>query len=135
MAAVPPGNVRVPRAEFAAVWSAAERRCDEATRRGEDDWYAAGVAITCEWVARAVVRSSDGALFPARAPVTKGTRLAYEELIDAESLAAERLDLQRPRPWWLARRPGWTEGIGATLRWCWHRSGPPPLDVVESATP
>ncbi|WP_328304475.1 hypothetical protein [Actinomycetospora sp. NBC_00405] len=51
--------------------------------------------------------------------------LAYEELIEAEFLAAERLEETRPH---LVRsRPGWCEGIRATLRWAWRREGPPPL--------
>ena len=43
LARIPPGNLRVPRAEFGAVWAAAERRCVEQGERGvTDDWYAGG---------------------------------------------------------------------------------------------
>lgn len=53
--------------------------------------------------------------------------LAYEELIEVEYLAAEQLDVRRPDlP---ASRPGWCEGIRATLRWAWRRSGPAPLPI------
>jgi len=121
---IPPANLRVPRAEFVAVWVAAERRC-------AGEWYAAGVALTCRWIAGAIVRSFDGRLGPARAPVTKRTARAYEELIQAEYLAAEALDQRRPRPWWLDERAGWIEGVSATLRWAWVRSGPPPIDLRE----
>ena len=133
IARVPRTNLRVPRAEFAAVWVAAERRCDEQAHGGGHDWFAAGVAITCEWLATATVHSFDGGWFPARAPVTESTRRAYEELIEAEYLAAEKLDMRRPRPRWLAERPGWIEGVCATLRWTWHRIGPPPIQVGERA--
>ena len=121
---IPPGNLRVPRAEFVAVWVAAERRC-------AGEWYAAGVALTCRWIGGAVVRAFDGRLAPARAPVTKRTARAYEELIQAEYLAAEALDQRRPRPWWLDERAGWIEGVCATLRWAWIRSGPPPIELRE----
>ncbi len=126
IARIPPTNLRVPRAEFAAVWIAAER---EVSR----DWYALGVAVTCRWLAQATVPSFDGVLFPAHAPVTKSTRRAYEELIEAEYLAAEKLDMRRPRPTWLAERQGWIEGICATLRWAWQRIGPPPIEDNERA--
>jgi hypothetical protein len=52
---------------------------------------------------------------------------AYEELIEAEFLAAELLDIHQPA---LAqRRQGWCEGIRATLRWAWRHDGPPPLPL------
>lgn len=53
--------------------------------------------------------------------------MAYEELIEAEWLAGERLEETCPH---LARsRPGWCEGVRATLRWAWRRQGSPPLEV------
>jgi len=55
--------------------------------------------------------------------------MAYVELIEAEALAAEELSLRCPVPAWLAGRPGWLDGILATLDWCWRGSGRPPLDV------
>lgn len=133
IARIPQTNLRVPRVEFAALWTAAERHCDEQARSGGHDWYAAGVAITCEWLATATVRSFDGRWLPAHAPVSRSRRRAYEELIEREHLAAERLDLRRPRPGWLDARPGWIEGVCATLRWAWRRIGPPPIEVGNSA--
>jgi len=121
---IPSGNLRVPRAEFVAVWVVGERRC-------AGEWYAAGVALTCRWMAGAVVRAFDGRLGPARAPVTRRMARAYEELIQAEYLAAEALEQRRPRSWWLEEKPGWIEGVCATLRWAWARSGPPPIEVRE----
>ncbi|MHA6784697.1 hypothetical protein ACVGOW_27420 [Pseudonocardia saturnea] len=129
VARIPVGNIRVSRDEFAAVWAAAEHRCG---RSGTDDWYPAGVAVTCAWIATATVRPVSGRSFAARSPVTRTTALAYEELIEAEYLAAEQLDARRPDL--LESRPGWCEGIRATLRWAWRHSGPAPLPVSAPHT-
>ncbi|WP_219419976.1 hypothetical protein [Pseudonocardia nigra] len=128
---IPVGNLRVPRAEFAAVWAAAELLDQQQGDRGVTDWYAAGVAVTCEWIAGAVVRTRNGRRFLAYSPVTNRTVTAYEELIEAEYLAAELLDVRRPDL--LEHRPGWCEAIRATLRWAWRRSGPPPLELPAAA--
>lgn len=128
VAGIPMANIRVSRDEFAAVWAAAKRRCAELGEQGAtDDWYPAGVAVTCAWIATATVRPMSGRSFAARSPVTRTTALAYEELIEAEYLAAEQLDVRRPDL--LASRPGWCDGIRATLRWAWRHSGPAPLPV------
>jgi hypothetical protein len=125
LAALPAQNVRVSRADFAAVWRAASERDHEGT--GGDGWYAAGVAATCRWLATAPSRLAIGLADSTPAPATRRRSLAYEELIEAEFLAAERLEETRPH---LARsRPGWCEGIRATLRWAWRCEGPPPLAV------
>jgi hypothetical protein len=131
---IPPGNLRVPLAEFGAVWAAAERRCVELGQRGvREDWYPAGVAVTCAWLAAAVVRPTVGRPFLARSPVTRRTESAYEELIEAEYLAAEQMDVRCPDL--LVDRPGWCEGVRATLRWAWRRSGPPPLPLPAQGSP
>ena len=127
VARIPVGNLRVPRAEFGAVWAAAERRCGEQGARGITDWYAAGVAITCRWLATAIVEGPRGRRGPAYAPVSGRRDSAYEELIEAEYLAAEQLDLRRPDL--VEHRPGWCEAIRATLRWAWRHAGPPPLPL------
>lgn len=127
LARVPVGNLRVPRAEFGALWIAVEQRCAEQTADGLIDWYAAGVAATCEWLAGTVVRPATGAPHLSYSPATGRMARAYEELIDAECVAAERLAARRPRPATLARRPGWIEGIVATLAWAWRHEGPVPL--------
>jgi hypothetical protein len=127
VAAIPARNVRVPRDEFVAVWRAASARDHDDPARGGEGWYAAGVAATCRWLATAPSRLANGLADSTPAPATRRRSLAYEELIEAEFLAAERLDETRPH---LARsRPGWCEGIRATLRWAWRRQGPPPLAV------
>lgn len=135
VALVPVGNLRVPRAQFGALWSAAERRNAEQGECGVTDWYAAGVAVTCRWLAGATVRPSSGRWYLAYAPVTRSSVRAYEELIEAEFLAAEQLP--RRRPDLVEARPGWCEAIAATLRWAWRHNGAPPLpldDQIDSVS-
>jgi hypothetical protein len=45
---IPPGNLRVPRAEFAAVWAAAEHLCDVNDERKVSDWYTVGLSADLE---------------------------------------------------------------------------------------
>lgn len=66
-----------------------------------------------------------------RSPATKRARVAYEELIEAEYLAAETLEHRRPDI--VEHEPGWCEGVRATLRWAWRRSGPRPVEVPAPA--
>ena len=127
VAAIPARNVRVPASEFVAVWRAASNGDHHDASRGGEGWYAAGVAATCRWLATAPSRLANGLTDSTPAPATRRTAMAYEELIEAEWLAAARLEETRPH---LARsRPGWCEGVRATLRWAWRRQGPPPLEV------
>ncbi|MFC4950785.1 hypothetical protein [Pseudonocardia sp. GCM10023141] len=133
IARIPVRNLRVPRDAFVAVWAAAERRCFEQGDRGVTDWYAGGVAATCQWMAGAIVRTQTGRRFLAYSPATDRSATAYEELIEAEYLAAELLDVRRPEL--LETRPGWCEAIRATLRWAWRRNGPPPLDLPAVPRP
>jgi hypothetical protein len=134
IAHVPAENLHVSRAEFAALWSAAEQLHDDRVRRRVPDWYGAGVVVTCRWLARAIVRPESGPKYPAEAPVTRRLNMAYPELIEAECLAAERLDMRRPVLAWLADRPGWSAAIVATLNWAWRRTGDPPIDITHTAT-
>jgi hypothetical protein len=124
---IPVRNLRVPRDDFIAVWAAAERRNTQQAEGGVTDWYAGGVVVTCRWLARAVVRPSSGSWYLARPPVSRHDERAFEELIEAEYLAAELLDVRRPDLF--ESRPGWCEGIRATLRWAWRHTGPPPIVV------
>lgn len=127
VAATPARNIRVPMEEFTAVWRAASHRDHHDSARGGEGWYAAGVAATCRWLATAPSRLANGLADSTPAPATRRRSLAYEEVIEAEFLAAERLEQTHPH---LARsRPGWCEGIRATLRWAWRRDGPRPLDI------
>lgn len=124
---IPVGNVRVPRQEFIAAWQAASARDAEHGRRGITDWYAGAVALTCRWMAAAPLRTSRGGGVT-RSPATRRRTLAYEELIEEEFLAAQDLEQRRPD---LAARPGWCEGVRATLQWAWRAEGPPPLELLE----
>jgi hypothetical protein len=131
---IPAGNVRVPRAVFVALWQTAERFHDEQVRRGVPDWYGAGVVETCRWLANTIVRSEAGGPGrPAPSPVTKRVAIAYEELIEAECLAAEKLAACRPVPTLLELRPGWIEAVVTTLNWAWRQYGRPPLDTGRNA--
>jgi hypothetical protein len=129
IARIPRGNVRVPRAEFEAVWREAARRAESRDLRGRRDeeinWYDAAVASTCRWMAGAPQRSRRGNA-PARSPATDMLGLVFEERIEAEYLAAQDLERRRPS---LARRPGWCPAVRATLLWAWRREGPPPLEL------
>ncbi len=121
--AIPAGNLRVPRGEFAAVWIAVEQQLVEQP----SDWYLAGMASTCRWLAGATVRPSEGAWYRQWAPVTEREGTAYEELIEAECLAVESLLAQRPVPAWLQSRPRWLDGIADTLDWAWRRTAAAPF--------
>jgi hypothetical protein len=132
LASIPPGNLRVPRAQFGAVWAAAERLNLENTKCGGTDWSPAGVGVTCRWLATAVVQRSTGRRHPAYSPVSGRSSRAYEELIEAEFLAAERLAEQRPDL--VEHRPGWCEAIRSTLRWAWRNDGPPPIALPSTHT-
>ena len=90
IARIPVGNVRVTRAEFGAVWAAAEDRT-RPRDEGMSGWFTAGVAVSCRWLASAVVESVPVAGALAMSPVGKREVRAYEGLIEAEFLAAERL--------------------------------------------
>ncbi len=96
---------------------------------GWTDWYAGAVALTCRWMAAAPLRTSRGGGL-VRSPATRRRVLAYEELIEEEYLAAQDLEQRRPD---LAARPGWCEGVRATLRWAWRAEGPPPLELPATA--
>jgi hypothetical protein len=80
---IPRGNLRVPRGEFVALWRVTEHLM--VANRG--DWYVAGVAMTCRWLACAAVPSVLGGWELAWAPVTQRAALAHEEVIAAAKLS------------------------------------------------
>ena len=124
---IPPGNLRVPRDEFVAVWARAEELA-------HGDWYAAGVARTCRWVACAFVPTLPAQgerLKPAWSPLGAGRARAHEELIEAEAVAADRKMARHPHG--IEGQPGFLEAIVVTLDWVWRGSGRPPLDDRRSA--
>lgn len=123
---IPRGNLRVPRTEFAALWRVTEHLLVV----NPADWYVAGVAMTCRWLACAAVPSVLGGWELAWAPVTQRAALAHEELITSELLAAERAAIRSSRG--IEGRPGWLEGIVATLQWAWGGSSVPPLKLPST---
>jgi hypothetical protein len=121
---IPARNLHVPVVDFAELWLAAERQYDQ-----DRSWGTFGVVETCWWLAGATVPSILGGWEKTKAPVTRGSASAYQELIAAECLAAEKLLFRRPAPTWLENRPGWLPAVVATLAWAWRRTGPPPIDI------
>jgi hypothetical protein len=59
--------------------------------------------------------------------------MATPESIEAECLAAERLDMRGPAPQWLAERPGWSAAIVATFDWAWRRTAGTPIEAPRTA--
>ena len=125
--AIPRGNLHVSQDEFVALW----RLVEHLGEASPADWYIAGVAATCRWLARAAVPSILGGWELARAPITRRSNLAHEELIEAERLAAE-LEVIR-HPGGIEGRSGWLEGIVATLQWAWAGSSGAPLEVPSTS--
>jgi hypothetical protein len=124
--AIPRENLHVARDDFVALW----RLVEQVGEARPADWYVAGVAATCRWLACAAVPSILGGLELAWAPVTWRSGLAHEEFIEAELLAAEVQAIKHPGG--IEGRPGWLEGIVATLQWAWAGSSVAPLDVPST---
>ena len=125
---IPRGSLHVSRDAFVGMW----RLVDHLGEARPSDWYVAGVAATCRWLARAAVPSILGGWELARAPITRRSNLAHEELIEAELFAAEVQALRNLGG--IEGRPGWLEGIVATLQWAWAGSSVAPLDVPSTNT-
>lgn len=124
---IPPENLRVPRADFAAVWR-------EAERLARSDKYAVGVAWACRWIACAT-EVFNGHRSPAPAPITHTTRRAHEELLEREFQAAERQAIRLQG----VDHPDrlFIDGATATLRWAWkgigsQPLGSPPIDALSA---
>lgn len=124
---VPPGNICVPRDQFGVLWSRAEQRSSEQGDRGVTDWSAGGVVITCRWLAGAMTESATGHRRLSAAPITRTRRLAYEELIEAEFVAAEILAARQPAPVAVLSRPGYVDAVRQTLGWAWRGDRPCPV--------
>ncbi|NMH77230.1 GntR family transcriptional regulator [Pseudonocardia xinjiangensis] len=128
---VPLRNIRVPKAEFVAVWRAAEQHSAEEAERRRTDWYAVGVLLTCRWLTGAIVPSYDGRRRMPLSPVAYRESITYEELIEAEYLAAQRIE---QRDCGIATaQPGWPDAIRATLGSGRPEASPAPRIVMQSA--
>ncbi|GAA0948615.1 hypothetical protein GCM10009554_46410 [Kribbella koreensis] len=133
---IPQTNLRIPVREFARVWLRAEIRYDASEAAGEpENGYLSGVCATCEWLAGVYIKvpNRDGVpqmtLRPAPLTTGYGYVKAYEELIAAETSAAEQVVAAR-----LPGEPGFPDGVLATLLWAWRRSGVPPIEIPQKQT-
>jgi hypothetical protein len=128
---IPAGNLRVRLTDFVTMWVAAEGVCDWHAQRREIHWYAAGVCATCRWLAATPLPSPRGRdeLWPA--PYTGRAGAAYGDLIEHESVLAET-DLMHNEAGWPGR-PGYLEGIVATLLWVLDESDVPPIPIDRPA--
>ncbi|MCE3551339.1 hypothetical protein LWC33_07720 [Pseudonocardia sp. RS11V-5] len=133
LSSIPASNLRVGHEEFAELWCAAEAQADSSAVRRGTDWVAGGVAMTCRWLAGATVELNGRRRLPL-SPITHRSRPAFEELIEAEYVAAVGMEAQPPEERLYGDRPGYVEAVAATLRWAWRRSGPvPDLRLVNAA--
>ncbi|MEC3974568.1 hypothetical protein [Amycolatopsis sp. H20-H5] len=121
---IPRGNVRVPKAQFERLWLAAEQLYER-----EQTWANYGVVQTCRWMARATVRPPNGQWRTADAPITNRFGQAYQEIIQEEALAADKLLFRQPVPYWLTKRPGWALSVHLTFQWAWFGDGNPPIEL------
>jgi hypothetical protein len=118
--------------EFAHLWWQAEQRGDELGAEDQVDWYLVGVIAACRWIANAWIpyaSPTDGRNGEmAKTPLTLKSAWVIEELIEEETMYAERLVGR----WEWPGRPGYVEGVAATFAWTWRRSGLPPIQVEQA---
>ena len=123
LARVPGENLRVPRAEFGAVWRLAEY---ESMRIGVAREFPFGVAETCRWLAAQPVWSTIwGREEMPPAPMSRRIVAVTSETVDGELRWAR---------WVLGGDRGrYARGVVAALEWAWQGTGRPPLDVSPAA--
>jgi hypothetical protein len=131
---IPPRNMRIPVRDFARVWLTAEIRDDEmAAANLAEDGYLRGVCATCEWMAGLIVTVREDGRPPASfyrpSPLTGMQVKAYEELIAAETVEAERVAAGSE-----PGEPDFVDGVLATLLWAWRGTGPQPIETKRSQT-
>jgi len=118
--------------DFARLWWQAEQRHDALRAHDQVDWYLVGVLAACRWIANAWI-PYDGPIDGrhgemAKTPLTLKSAWVIEELIEEETMFAERLVGR----WEWPGRPGYLEGVFATFAWTWRRSGRPPIEVEQA---
>jgi hypothetical protein len=125
VAMVPAANIVVPRAEFGAVWAAAER---QAAAPGSDG-FLVGLALTCRWLSAQRVWSLtvQREELP-RSPATDRDVVASPEAIEQEYRDATVLT---HRPDRTPESRGLARGVVAMLAWACRGSGIPPLRAVN----
>jgi len=126
---IPPRNMRIPVRDFSRVWLHAEIRDDEmAAANLPEDGYLRGVCATCEWMAGVIMvvreEGQDPSSFYRPSPLTGQEVKAYEELIAAETVEAERI-VADSEP----GEPDFVDGVLATLLWAWRGTGPQPIET------
>lgn len=131
IAKIPARNLRVSREVFGEFWREVEAFAAAETARGASTSRTAGLVLTCRWVARSTT-DVNGRRFLAIRPIVSGDHLAYEELIEAEYIAAETALVRGSETGRFANKPGYVESVCAVLRWVWRRNGPRP--VIDPAT-
>ena len=130
LAQICPRNIRVRPDDFGTVWAAAESFAADQANAGVTDWAAGGVAATCRWLVGAVTESRGQTRLP-RSPITRRVASAYEELIEAEYLAAVAMSA-KANAVLVRTRPGFVESVVATLGWAGRGNGvPPPIASDE----
>jgi hypothetical protein len=118
---IPGENLRVPRADFIAAWTLAERIDPR-------DWYAIGVRKTCRWVACATIPNPiEGGRELAPPPISATSSIAHEEAIQAEAQKADDFLAVASRG--LIGPKEYMEAVASTLEWVWRGSGRPALDI------
>lgn len=133
LSGIPAANIRVPRDEFVALWTAAEEADERLTAAKVVHWDVGGVLLTCRWLAGATYRLRSGRRCMSTSPVTDRQKLAMPELITAEFHAGETLLMRANPPAHVVGRREMYEAAVATLRWAWMRSGPAPYHWVSQA--
>ena len=129
VARIPVENLTVTRTIFAALWMTAEHLHEERAHQRVWDWYSAGVATTCRWLAKVTVHPQTGPAHLARSPITNCADDMSTQLIESEYREAVKLAVCQPKPAWLEQRPGWIQAIEATLHWVRHQDTTPPLQI------
>jgi hypothetical protein len=132
---IPARNLRVSRAVFGEFWREVEAYAAAETARGASTTRTAGLVLTCRWVACSTTEVN-GRRFLAIRPVGFGDHVAYEELIEAEYVAAEMALVRGPETGRFVNKPGYVESVCTVLRWVWRRNGPRPIidpTTAESA--
>jgi hypothetical protein len=121
----PRANLHISRTAFAEVWTAAELA---AHLPGGD--YAAGVALTCRWLAGAPAWSSiTNRVEMTSSPVRGREARATPETIAEEYMAAAVEAARGGRP----ERAEFIRGVLATLDWTRNGLRQPPLEALPSS--
>jgi hypothetical protein len=90
IARIPARNLRVSREVSGQFWREAEAFSAAETAAGCPSWRAGGLVIACRWLACSTTEVNGWRDLALR-PISGGTPVAFEELIEAEYVAADAL--------------------------------------------